>query len=173
MKVMKFKNIFLTKFNIKELKIVACSVFMIFLTTVPKNLESTFSQSNPQINHLLQAFNQEFVRVGEFSQNQDILINISTATQEKKGPVWKKFGYLLLQKFKNCILSIEAVAPSCSVKKMFLEISQACNFIKKEILAQVFSCEFCESSKNTFSYRTPSLAASINRKFNPQIGNFP
>ena len=173
MKVMKVQNTFLAKFKIMELKIVARTVFMLFLTTVPKNLESTFSQSNPQINHLLQAFNQEFVRVGEFSQNQDILINISTATQEKKGPVWKKFGYLLLQKFKNCILSIEAVAPSCSVKKMFLEISQACNFIKKETLAQVFSCEFCESSKNTFSYRTPSLAASINRKFNPQIGNFP
>ena len=27
---------------------------------------------------------------------------------------------------------------------------QACNFIKKEILAQVFSCEFCDISKNTF-----------------------
>ena len=26
----------------------------------------------------------------------------------------------------------------------------ACNFIKKETLAQVFSCEFCETSKNTF-----------------------
>ena len=24
----------------------------------------------------------------------------------------------------------------------------ACNFIKKETLAQVFSCEFCEISKN-------------------------
>ena len=48
---------------------------------------------------------------------------------------------------------------------MFLEISQnsqentcarvsflikACNFIKKETLAQVFSCEFCKFSKNTF-----------------------
>ena len=31
----------------------------------------------------------------------------------------------------------------------------ACNFIKKEILTQVFSCEFCEISKNTFSCRTP------------------
>ena len=31
---------------------------------------------------------------------------------------------------------------------------KACNFIKKEILAQIFSCEFCEISKNTFSYRT-------------------
>ena len=59
-------------------------------------------------------------------------------------------------------------------KKVFLEISQnsqentcarvsfliklqalACNFIKKEILTQVFSGEFCETSKNTFFYRTP------------------
>ena len=29
----------------------------------------------------------------------------------------------------------------------------ACNFIKKEALAQVFSCEFCEISKNTFIHK--------------------
>ena len=28
--------------------------------------------------------------------------------------------------------------------------AQACNFIKKETLAQVFSCEFCKIFKNTF-----------------------
>ena len=28
---------------------------------------------------------------------------------------------------------------------------QASNFIKREALAQVFSCEFCKISKNTFS----------------------
>ena len=74
---------------------------------------------------------------------------------------------------------LEAVVRGCSVKKVFLEISQnsqentcarvsfliklqvsACNFIKKETLAQVFSCEFCEISKNIFSYRTPLVAAS-------------
>ena len=38
--------------------------------------------------------------------------------------------------------------------------SEACNFIKKETLAPVFSCEFCKVSKNTFSYRTPPVAAS-------------
>ena len=72
----------------------------------------------------------------------------------------------------------ETVAQRYSVKKMFLEISQnsqqntcarvslsklqaeACNFIKKETLAQVFSSEFCEVSKNTFSYGTPLVAAS-------------
>ena len=30
----------------------------------------------------------------------------------------------------------------------------------KESLAQVFFCEFCEISKNTFFYRTPPVAAS-------------
>ena len=37
---------------------------------------------------------------------------------------------------------------------------QACNFIKKETRAQVFSYEFYEISKNTFSYRTLLVAAS-------------
>ena len=56
---------------------------------------------------------------------------------------------------------IEAVVQRCSVKKLFLEISQnsqanicarvsflikfqaeACSFVKKETLTQVFSCEF-------------------------------
>ena len=65
------------------------------------------------------------------------------------------------------------------MKKVFLNISQnsqentcarvsfliklqarPCNFSKKETLAQVFSCEFCEISKNTFFYRTPLVAAS-------------
>ena len=30
------------------------------------------------------------------------------------------------------------------------QVPGACNFIKKETLAQVFSCEFCVISKNTF-----------------------
>ena len=47
----------------------------------------------------------------------------------------------------------EAVAQTYSVKKA------ACNFIKKETLAQVFSCEFCENSKNTYFYRTHPVAA--------------
>ena len=80
-------------------------------------------------------------------------------------------------------LRIEAVIQRCSVKKVFLKISQnsqentcarasflikllaeACNFIKKEALAQVFSCEFCEIFKNTYFYRTPPVAASVRIK---------
>ena len=33
--------------------------------------------------------------------------------------------------------------------------------LKKESLAQVFSCEFFKISKNTFFHRTPLVAASI------------
>ena len=69
----------------------------------------------------------------------------------------------------------ETVALRCSVKKVFLEIFQnlqestcakvslfnkVAPFIKKETLAQVFSCEFCKISKIAFSYRTPPVAAS-------------
>ena len=35
--------------------------------------------------------------------------------------------------------------------------------MKKETLAQVFSCEFCKIFKNTFSYRTPPVTASVNK----------
>ena len=34
------------------------------------------------------------------------------------------------------------------------------NFIKKETLAQVFSCEFRKISKNSYPHRTPPVAAS-------------
>ena len=47
-----------------------------------------------------------------------------------------------------------------------LENTLACNFIKKESLAQVFSCKFCEISKNTFSYRTAQMTASVCRNQN-------
>ena len=36
------------------------------------------------------------------------------------------------------------------------------NFIKKKTLGQVFSCEFCEISKNTVLHRTPLVTASEN-----------
>ena len=39
--------------------------------------------------------------------------------------------------------------------------AEAFNFIKKETLAQVFSCEFCKIAKNTSSFRTFPVAASV------------
>ena len=67
--------------------------------------------------------------------------------------------------------------PAMFCKKVFLEILensqentyarvsillklQTCNFIKKETLAKVFSCEFCEISENSFFYRPPHMAAT-------------
>ena len=34
--------------------------------------------------------------------------------------------------------------------EVFLEMPKACKFIKKDTLAQVFSCEFCKISKDIF-----------------------
>ena len=36
-----------------------------------------------------------------------------------------------------------------------------CNFIKNETLAQTFSCEFCEISKNTFFTEHLQTTASV------------
>ena len=56
----------------------------------------------------------------------------------------------------------EAVVQSCSVKKVFLKflqksqentcarVSFLINFIKKETLAQLFSCKFCEIFNNIY-----------------------
>ena len=68
-----------------------------------------------------------------------------------------------------------------SAKKVFLEISQnskentcarvsflvkvqACSFIKKGTLTQVFSCEFCKISQNTFLTEHLWATASFNER---------
>ena len=75
----------------------------------------------------------------------------------------------------------EALVQRYSVKVVFLEISKnsqentcvsvsfliklqawdlgPATLLKKETLAQVFSCEICEISKNTFFHRTHLVAA--------------
>ena len=47
----------------------------------------------------------------------------------------------------------EAVVQRCSGLR-------PATLLKKETLTQVFSCEFCKISKNTFFHRTPLVAAS-------------
>ena len=61
----------------------------------------------------------------------------------------------------------EAATGSVLYTKVFLKFSQnsqestcARVFIKKETLAQTFSCEFGEIFKNTFFYRTPTVTVS-------------
>ena len=82
------------------------------------------------------------------------------------------------KKQKKIIIITEAVVRKCSVKKVFLEISQnsqenscakvperqrtkVCNFSIKETLTQKFSCEFCKISKNIVFHRPPPVVASI------------
>ena len=56
----------------------------------------------------------------------------------------------------------EAVIQRCSLKKVFLEISQNSqeNTRVRVSFLIMFSCKFYNISKNTFSYRTPPVAAS-------------
>ena len=74
---------------------------------------------------------------------------------------------------------IEAIVQRCSVKKVFLKISEnsqkntcASLFFNKVAdlrpatllkltLTQVFSCEFCEILRTPFFHRTPLVAASV------------
>ena len=67
--------------------------------------------------------------------------------------VWENLLYTItfLVKSSSGFQGTETVARRCSVEKVILEISQnsqenssASLFLKKETLAQVFSCEFCE-----------------------------
>ena len=48
-----------------------------------------------------------------------------------------------------------------TVPESLLSGAEASNFIKKETLVQVFSREFCETAKNTFSFRTPPVTDSV------------
>ena len=94
-------------------------------------------------------------------------------TKVKKDP---KFSFLFSTIFKAA-RKTKAVAERCSVKVFseilqnsqentcarvsFLKKLQACNFIlKKKILAQVFSWEFCKISKNTLFTRHVWTTAS-------------
>ena len=67
---------------------------------------------------------------------------------------------------------LEAVVRRCSVKKVFLEISQNSQettcarvsfLIELQVSGKVFSCDFCEISKSTYSYKTPPMAASLQK----------
>ena len=65
---------------------------------------------------------------------------------------------------KNLHLKSEVNLKSLSVEKIS-NVGQACSFVRIEALAHVFSCEFGKISKNTFSYRTPQVIASVQYYF--------
>ena len=94
-----------------------------------------------------------------------IVSNIWNSPTRTTEEVWLLSNLDNYRKYQKCffgnVLISEAVAWRCSVKKILLEILQNLqenncarvffnkvvgNFIEKETLAQVFSCEFCEIS---------------------------
>ena len=85
---------------------------------------------------------------------------------------WRRFGVFVVN-------FTETATRGVVQEKVLLEISQnsqentcarvpfliklqaeVCNFIKKETLAQMFSCEICEISKNTFFIENLQVTAS-------------
>ena len=99
-------------------------------------------------------------------------VRIQENTDQKKLCIWSLFTHCLKKCFFFPInisvyiihsIFLEVVTQRCSMKKGVLtnftkftgkHLRQSLffnyNFIKKETLAKVFSCEFCETSKNTF-----------------------
>ena len=94
--------------------------------------------------------------------------------------LWTRIEITQAKKFKINGNICRSSRPEVFCKKVFLKISQnsqentctrvsfliklqapACSFIKKEALAQEFSCGFCEISKNTFFHRAHLVAASL------------
>ena len=81
-------------------------------------------------------------------------------------------AYLTLEIYWNIVVTFRNSHWKCSVKKsvlrnfakftgkylcqsLFFNKVAACNFIENETLKQVFSCEFCEISKNTIFIEHP------------------
>ena len=72
-----------------------------------------------------------------------------------RGVLLKKVVFKILQNSqKNSCARVSFLRVSfwtvfISLQALIYKIREACSFIKKEALAQVFSCEFCKIFKNT------------------------
>ena len=84
----------------------------------------------------------------------------------KKG-VLKNFAIFIGKHLSESLFFNKVAGPPTSrnVQAVGLE---ACSFIKKDILTQVFRCEFCETFKNTFFIEHLWTTASI---YNRLISN--
>ena len=61
-------------------------------------------------------------------------------------------------------VSLDSQENTCARISFLIKLqAQACNFIKKETLAQVFSCAFCKIFNNNSYYRTRLVATSENK----------
>ena len=84
---------------------------------------------------------------------------------------------LFVHKQSTMSILIGVFVQRCSVKRCLQKFHKIHRktpvleplFIKKEVLAQVFSCEFCKISNNNFFHRTPLVAASDSIAGNPCV----
>ena len=87
-------------------------------------------------------------------------IKINYWSSHRRRPVKKVFLEIFLNSKEN----------TCARVSFLVKLqAKVCNFIKKETLTQMFSCEFCESSKNTFfteCLRTTAFVTIFSNKNN-------
>ena len=98
------------------------------------------------------------------------LINVSSVMRSRKNSQENIFHGIFSIKLQNLglwkntlmpnvLINDLATTPYSVTAGLILERTcvrtEGCNFIEKEALVQVFSCEFCEISKSTFFHRTP------------------
>ena len=70
--------------------------------------------------------------------------------------IWKIKTLIVLFYFR---ITVAFYKKSLWYTEVVVQRPNACNFIKKETLMLVFSCEFCEIFRNTFFHRTSPVAA--------------
>ena len=75
--------------------------------------------------------------------------------------MYSHLWWLLLDLFLACGSIRQEVLYKKGVLRNFAKFTGKHKKGKKETPAQVFSCEFCNTYKNSFSYRIPPVAASV------------
>ena len=94
----------------------------------------------------------------------DIILKVWLSVSSIKKDALKNFAkfkgkHLCQSLFFNKVadlLKISQNSQENTCARVFFDKKESLSFfLKKESLAQVFSCEFCEIFKNTFFYRTP------------------
>ena len=103
-----------------------------------------------------------------FPKTELFLVRIFLYLDHKKLRIWTLFTQYMwkyetakevISNFKR-FKHFRTSRPEMFCKRGILGNAATCNFINKETLAQTFSCEFYEISKNTFFHGTPLMAVS-------------
>ena len=116
----------------------------------------------------LQWLLSEITSYPSHESRSNLILNISTSMFPFRNSRPEAFCKKVVKKF--CKIYRKTPVPESLLQQSCR--AEGCKFINKETLAQVFSCKFCEISKNTFSHRTPPAAVSfLCRPLSKQIKN--